>query len=161
VPIVPSVRGLRFQSVHGDDVADAYRRAVVSDAAGAFNIAAEPVLRIEDHVAPLLTARPVPRLAPGVARALVELTWRARLQPTPPGWLDMGMHAPLLRSDRARAELGWAPTIPATEALAEVLRGLREGAGDPTPPLRRHAGGRARIRELATAVGGRPGVHGS
>ena len=156
VPVVPAIRGLRFQCVHGEDVADAYRRAVVSDAAGAFNLAADPVLRIEDQVAGLLGARPF-SVSPRAARAAVDLTWRSHLQPTPPGWLDMGMQAPLLRSDRARAELGWEPRVTATEALADVLRGLREGADDPTPPLRHDAGGPGRIGELASGLGRGPG----
>ena len=157
VPIVPAVSGLRFQCVHGDDVADAYRRAVVSDARDAFNLTAAPVLRIEDHVASLLGARPV-TVSPRVARMFVDLAWRARLQPTPPGWLDMGLRAPLLRAERARAELGWRPRVSATDALAEVLDGLREGAGEPTPTLRRHAEARARLREFASGIGGDSGL---
>ena len=43
-PISPEVPGLRFQAVHSDDVAEAYRRAVLSDVSGAFNVAADPVI---------------------------------------------------------------------------------------------------------------------
>jgi nucleoside-diphosphate-sugar epimerase len=42
VPFVPRLPGLAFQCVHSADVADAYARAVLSDARGAFNVAAEP-----------------------------------------------------------------------------------------------------------------------
>lgn len=42
VPVFPVVEGLRFQVVHAGDVADAYRRAVVGQARGAFNLAADP-----------------------------------------------------------------------------------------------------------------------
>ena len=45
VPIVPRHPRLRFQAVHADDVADAYRpRARHAHARGAFNIAADPLL---------------------------------------------------------------------------------------------------------------------
>ncbi|MCV4784716.1 hypothetical protein OFM36_35330, partial [Escherichia coli] len=44
IPVVPRVKDLVFQAVHADDVAQAYRLAVVRDVRGAFNIAAEPVL---------------------------------------------------------------------------------------------------------------------
>jgi UDP-glucose 4-epimerase len=44
IPFVPDLPRLRFQITHSDDVADAYRRSIVGDARGAFNIAAEPVL---------------------------------------------------------------------------------------------------------------------
>src|SRR2546423_522607 len=59
IPVVPDVRGLRFQAVHSLDVGDAYRRAIVGDVRGAFNIAAEPVLD-PDELADLLGARKLP-----------------------------------------------------------------------------------------------------
>ena len=42
--VVPNLDGLRVQAVHSLDVADAYRRAVIGDARGPFNVVAEPVL---------------------------------------------------------------------------------------------------------------------
>ena len=140
LPLVPSVRGLRFQAVHADDVADAYRRSIVSDVRGAFNIAAEPVL--DEHTVPsLLGARTLP-LPVRIARAAVATSWRLGLQPTPPGWLDMGWHVPLMDTSRARLGLGWEPRHDARATLAEVLAGIREHAGAPTPPLQSAAGGR-------------------
>src|ERR671936_437212 len=44
IPVVPRVERLVFQAVHSYDVGDAYRLAVLSDARGPFNVAAEPVL---------------------------------------------------------------------------------------------------------------------
>lgn len=41
VPVLPLPDGLRFQALHSSDVADAYLRAVTSDARGAFNVAAD------------------------------------------------------------------------------------------------------------------------
>ena len=41
---LPLPRGLVLQCVHARDVADAYRRAVLADVEGPFNIAAEPAL---------------------------------------------------------------------------------------------------------------------
>ena len=63
----PAIARLRFQAVHADDVADAYRRAIVGDARGAFNVAAEPVLDGE-ALGRLLDARPVPVPRPCAAR---------------------------------------------------------------------------------------------
>jgi hypothetical protein len=88
-------------------------------------------------------------------RALTELTWRARLQPTPPGWLDMALNVPLMDTCRARDVLGWKPTQAAGEALLELLEGMRRGRGLPTPPLSPLASGPARVRELLTGVGQR------
>jgi UDP-glucose 4-epimerase len=146
IPILPLPGGLALQAVHSLDVGEAYRLAATSpDARGAYNVAAEPVLDA-DALGRLLGARVV-TLPPRVVRAVVLATWRARLQPTPPGWLDMGMQVPLLDSSRARAELGWAPRHDAGEALLELLDGLRRSDGFDTPPLDPRAGGRARLSE--------------
>jgi nucleoside-diphosphate-sugar epimerase len=133
IPFVPDVAGLRFQVTHAEDVADAYRRAIVGGAHGAFNIAAEPVLD-PDALAELLGGRKL-RLPTGLVRRLVAATWRARLQPTPEGWVDMGLQTPLLDTARARDELGWQPTRSAGETLLELLHGFRDGARAATPPL--------------------------
>lgn len=135
IPVVPALPGLRFQAVHADDVADAYRRAVVtSDARGAFNVAGDPVVDV-DVLARTLRARAVP-VPPGLARGAMALTWRLRLQPTPAGWLDMGLSVPLMDTTRVRTELGWEPCHSSVAALEELLEGIRHGAGAPTPALR-------------------------
>jgi nucleoside-diphosphate-sugar epimerase len=88
-------------------------------------------------------------------RAAADLSWRARLQPTPPGWLDMGMAVPVMDSGRIRRELGWAPRKRADEALLELIAGIRDRAGTPTPPLGPGTGGPGRIREFLKGVGAR------
>jgi nucleoside-diphosphate-sugar epimerase len=151
VPVVPDLPRLVFQAVHSDDVADAYRRAIVSDARGAFNVAAEPVLD-PPGLARLLHARRVP-VPVRAARAALDVSWRLRLQPTPPGWLDMGLAVPLMDTTRASEELGWTAARSSEEALLELLTGLRDRSGAPTPPLEPGAGGPARLREIAAGVG--------
>jgi nucleoside-diphosphate-sugar epimerase len=152
IGVVPKVRRLRTQAVHTDDVGQAYRLAVVGDARGPFNLAADPVLDA-DTVAALLDARPV-RVPAGLLKAGAAATWRLHLQPVSPGWLDLALQSPLLDAGRARAELGWRPRRNATETLQELLAGLREGAGAPTPPLDPRAGGPLRLGEFRTDVGG-------
>ena len=152
--LVPDIPSLRFQAVHTDDVADAYRRALLSpDARGAFNIAADPVLD-SSRLAEILDARRF-RVSPRVMRGGVSLAWRARLQPSPPGWLDMALEVPLMSSSRAAEELGWRPRTTADQALLELLDGMRAGAGIATPPLAPESSGRLRSRELRTGVGAR------
>jgi hypothetical protein len=68
----------------------------------------------------------------------------------------MGLSVPLIDSGRALHELGWNPTRSADDTLGELLGGLRAGSDRDTPPLARSTSGPARIRELLTAVGGRP-----
>ncbi|MGZ5321746.1 MAG: NAD-dependent epimerase, partial [Solirubrobacterales bacterium] len=99
-------------------------------------------------------ARPV-KVPAAALRFGALATWKLRLQPTPPGWLDMGLAVPIMDSARARNKLGWEPEHTAGEALLELLEGIREGAGFPTPPLDPGASGPARVREALTGVGGR------
>jgi len=153
IAFVPDIPRLRFQAVHSLDVGEAYRLAAMGDARGAFNVAAEPVLD-PPELARLLHARLV-RVPAGGVRAAAALTWRLRLQPTPPGWLDMALGVPIMETTRAREELGWAPRHSAGDALLELLAGLRDRAGAHTPPLDPGSGGPLRLRELASGIGRR------
>jgi UDP-glucose 4-epimerase len=154
IPVVPNVDRLRFQAVHSHDVGHAYRLAVVGDARGAFNLAAEPVLDPQE-LGRALRARPV-RMPARLLRAGAAVTWRARLQPSEPGWVDMALAIPLMDTRRAREELGWEPTHTSVEALLELIDGMRRREGIETPPLARKAGGTLRERELRTRVGAKP-----
>jgi nucleoside-diphosphate-sugar epimerase len=153
IPVVPAIDRLRFQAVHSLDIGEAYHRAVVSDARGAFNVAAEPVLDSQE-LGELLGARPVP-VSPRVLRGLMRASWKLRLQPSPPGWLDMALGVPLMDVTRAGRELGWTATRTAGDALLELLDGMRRGDGMATAPLAPGGDGPLRLRELLTGVGGR------
>ncbi len=153
-PISPDVPGLRVQAVHADDVADAYRRAVLSDVSGAFNVAADPVIGSAE-LSQLLDARSL-RVPARVVRAAAAATFALRLQPAEPGWVDMALGVPLMSVERARAELGWSARHSSLSAIDELVAGLRDAAQDQTAPLARATSGPARVRELLTGVGKRP-----
>lgn len=154
VPVLPLPDRLVLQAVHGDDVGAAYRLAALSaDARGAYNIAAEPLLD-PSCLAGFFRARRV-RVPERALRVVADATWRAHLQPTPPGWLDMGLEVPVMDIGRAREQLGWSPQRTATEALAELLDGMRGPSGLPTPPLKPSAGAPLRLREFLTGLGRR------
>ena len=152
LPVVPDIPGVAAQAVHRDDVAAACHRVVVDEVAGAYNLAAEPVLT-PAVVAEEFRARLVPMSA-RFTRAAVAASWRARLHPIDPGWFDLAVHSPLLDSSRAARELRWRPAHSATEALRELFEGLRDERGGPSPALRSDRQV-SRTAELTTGQGGR------
>ena len=130
IPAVPRVSGLCVQAVHSADVGRAYALAAVRDVSGPFNLAADPPFGSAE-LAATLSADTFP-LPFSVARRFADLSWRLRLQPTSPGWLDMARNAPLISSERATRELGWEPEVAAIDAVAEVLEEVaRNGRGAP------------------------------
>ncbi|MEU8296108.1 NAD-dependent epimerase/dehydratase family protein [Micromonospora sp. NPDC048909] len=133
IPLVPTHRRLRMQAVHTDDVAEAYARAVLGDARGAFNLAADPVLTPE-LVARHFHGWTVPVAAP-LLRGAAALTWHARLQPVDAGWVALALNAPLMSSERAEAELGWEPAIDALTALRQLFLGMAERGHTASPPM--------------------------
>jgi nucleoside-diphosphate-sugar epimerase len=155
IPLAPLPPGLRFQVVHADDVAEAYRLVLLDDdARGAYNVAAEPVITPRRFARVLGGPRGMPVPVPAaVLRLLAKATWVGRVQPTPPGWLDLAMDSPLLSTERIR-RLGWAPRHDGPATLLELLEGLRDRAGGDTPPLAADAGGRWRGGEIRSGVGG-------
>ncbi|WP_423183392.1 NAD-dependent epimerase/dehydratase family protein [Arthrobacter sp. NyZ413] len=135
LPILPIPKELVFQAVHSADVADAYWRAVERRAEGAFNIAAEPVLEPNTLAWALHAKRLMPIPLP-VLRAVVDWSWRLRMQATDGGWIDMAAGAPIMDTTRAREILGWTPRWTSLEALAKVLDGMGAGEGwEASPPL--------------------------
>lgn len=150
LPVLPAFDRLVFQAVHADDVAATYAAAVLGDVRGAFNIAADPVIDA-GVLAQALHARTVP-VPSSAVRAAADAAYRARLTPTEPGWFDLAVAAPVMSTDRARAELGWKPRHTSTAALLELLRGMRRGTGGPSPVLAASGSVAGRLTEAARAI---------
>ena len=140
VRYAPLPRPIAIQFIHTDDVADAVARILTNRVGGAFNLAAKPMVdretfrQIFGAVGPALPVRPL--------RALADLTWRAHLQPTDAGWLDLGLSVPLMRTDRAQSELDWKPAHRTADFLPAFVEALAIGAGSEGPllyPRRGHA----------------------
>jgi nucleoside-diphosphate-sugar epimerase len=133
IPLLPAHPRLRVQAVHADDVADAYLRALRSDARGAFNIAAGPVLDAAVAAEAFHGLRvPVPGFALAGAAAV---SWWLRLQPVDAGWVRLGLKAPLMSTERAESELGWHPRRDAVASLKELVAGMADRAHEAGPPL--------------------------
>lgn len=143
-PMLPVPQGLRLQAVHAHDVAAAYAAAAVLGRPGAFNICADDVLggkelaNIVDHGRFL--ELPVP-----MVRATLAAGHRAGLVAADPGWLDMGMNAPVMDSSRAKAELDWQPRHSAADTVRELLDGMIAGDGAKSVPLRPRDGRRVHL----------------
>lgn len=120
------------------------------DVRGPFNIAADPVLDATTLAEALETR--IVEVNKSVVRAGVAAAWHLHATPADPKLLDLVAELPLLDISRARDELGWTPTVSATDALREMLFGMAAGAGAPTAPLAPDTiVGRG--REIASGVG--------
>ncbi|WEH37163.1 SDR family oxidoreductase [Streptomyces sp. AM 4-1-1] len=133
LPFVPDLEGLRFQVLHTDDAAQAYRLAVLSEARGAFNLAADPVIDARTLAAQL--GAKVVRVPRALVRTALSAAWQAHAVPASPHLFDAVLRLPVLDCSRAHDVLGWRPARTADEALDAFLRGVRRGAGENTPPL--------------------------
>lgn len=133
IPILPVPNDLVLQFVHSDDVADALVRILRQRPHGPVNLVAEPVVTPR-VLAELLGGRHVP-VPPWSLSLLANVTWRLRLQPTPPGWVDLALTAPLLDASRAREQLGWRPRFGAQETLQALVQGIGEGKHVPASPV--------------------------
>ncbi|AYF76897.1 NAD-dependent epimerase/dehydratase family protein [Nocardia yunnanensis] len=134
---VPAWKHLRLQVIHADDVAAAVRSALESRAAGAFNLAAEPVLTA-DRLARIFGGFRLP-MSRRVLAAMAWASWRLGAQPLHPGWLTLADRVALLDTSRARTELGWTPSYDAeatVRALGAALSARRTGASPPLTPVR-------------------------
>lgn len=135
LPTLPWPAGMRLQAVHADDLADAYREAVVRQAQGPFNIAGPGLVRAPD-VADVLSAGRWREVPHALVRAALGAAWHARVAPVGPGWFDMGASVPVLGTGRAERELGFRPRYTGVQALRDLLDGLVRGAGTASPPMR-------------------------
>ncbi|TQL03614.1 NAD-dependent epimerase/dehydratase family protein [Cellulomonas sp. SLBN-39] len=135
VPVLPWPTGLRLQVVHADDLAEAFREAVVRQVPGAFNVAAPQVLHGHD-VAAVVSQGRVRDVPARAARLALSAAWRVRAVPVGPGWFDMALGVPVLSTARAGRSLGWQPARTGHEALAELVEGIAAGAGTASPPMR-------------------------
>ena len=143
--VVPDVLGLAFQVVHTDDVAEAYRLALLGSVTGSYNIVAGQ--RIDANAVGREFDLHVLPVGPHLSRTVAALGYHLRLQPAEPGWFDLAFQSPFLDTRLAAKELGWTPAYSSFAVLSEVAEGLDAGAGLPTPPLRPGPGLGRRARQ--------------
>ena len=118
-PVLPDT-GVSFQLVHHDDVATAFRAAVVGRGEpGVYNLAASGTLTMADLAAALgWYSAPVPDLA---LDAVAEVVARVPFVPVEAQWIE-SLRAPVLMdTSKARRELRWRPRHDAQQTLRSTI----------------------------------------
>ncbi|HKF79788.1 MAG TPA: NAD-dependent epimerase/dehydratase family protein [Thermoleophilaceae bacterium] len=127
-PVIPDP-GTRFQLVHEDDVAAAFMAGVAGKGEpGPYNLAAAGVLTLTDLTDALgWYALPVPGVA---LEAAAEVVTRLPLAPDSVSWLHSLRKPVLMKTDRARKELGWRPRYTAKTTLRATVEAHRARRSD-------------------------------
>ena len=118
-PVIPDP-GIRFQFVHEDDVAQAFLAGVLGTGApGLYNLAGQGTATMSDVATALdWYAVPVPELA---VEATAEMLSRVPSLPEAFAWIHTMRRPVLMRTDRARRELGWRPEHTTKGTLRELV----------------------------------------
>jgi UDP-glucose 4-epimerase len=123
-PVIPDP-GTRFQLVHEEDVASAFVAGVLGRGSpGPYNLAGNGTLTTSD-LADALGWYSIPIPEPAVD-ATAEVI--ARLPSTPPqlAWIHSVRKEVLMKTDRAKRELGWKPKYTSKGTLKELVAAHRE-----------------------------------
>lgn len=117
--------GVPFQLVHHHDVAAAVLAAVLGEGRpGIYNLAAEGEVTMGDVARELGWIRiPVPGKAVSGAAEVIS---RVPLMPAQLEWVQAVRVPSLMKTDRARTELGWEPEHDALETLRAAVVGARD-----------------------------------
>ena len=122
-PVIPDP-GTPFQLVHEDDVASAFMAGVAGKGEpGPYNLAGAGTLTAS-NLADALGWYSIP--VPGAAvEAIAEVASRLPLTPESVAWLHSVRKPVLMKTDRARKQLGWRPKHTARATLKEMVEARR------------------------------------
>jgi UDP-glucose 4-epimerase len=122
-PVIPDP-GVRFQLVHHDDVATAFRAAVLGRGSpGVYNLAGTGTLTMADLAAALgWYSVPLPDVALGAAAEIVS---RLPFLPAEAQWIESFRTPVLMDTVKARRELRWRPRHDAHETLRTMVEAAR------------------------------------
>ena len=123
-PVIPDV-GVPFQFVHEDDVATAFVAGVQGRGEpGPYNLAAPGTLKMADIANELgWYSIPVPDTAVG---ATAEIVSRIPSLPEAFAWVHAVRQPVLMKTDRAKAQLGWKPKYTAKQTLKQLVAAYRD-----------------------------------
>lgn len=134
-----------LQFVHIDDVTRALVHAVDHDLAGAFNVAAEGWLSMDEVIA--LAGRKPIQLPEEVAFTTVQRLWDLGVGEMPPGVPYYLMHPWVISPDKL-IETGWRPKHSNRDALAELVEEHRDWVA-----LGKLRARRSTVRKVAAVTG--------
>jgi UDP-glucose 4-epimerase len=119
-PVLPDP-GIEFQLVHHDDVASAFRAAVLGHGTpGCYNLAGPGTVRMSDVAAALgWYSLPVPEIA---VDAAAELVARLPFVPAETEWIECFRVPVLMDTAKAHRELRWRPEHDARSTLIDTVR---------------------------------------
>jgi nucleoside-diphosphate-sugar epimerase len=122
-PVIPDP-GIRFQLVHEDDVASAFAAAVRGlGEPGPYNLAGSGILTMKD-VADALGWYSVPVPRP-LVDATAEIATRLPLMPEQVAWIHSVRKPVLMKTARAKKQLGWRPKYTGKAALKQMAEAQR------------------------------------
>ena len=123
-PVIPDV-GVRFQFVHEDDVASAFVAGVLGRGEpGPYNLAGGGTLKMTDLADELgWYSLPVPDAAVG---ATAEIVSRIPSLPEAFAWVHTVRQPVLMKTDRAKEQLGWKPKYTGKQTLKQLVAAYRE-----------------------------------
>jgi nucleoside-diphosphate-sugar epimerase len=123
-PVIPDI-GVPFQFVHEDDVASAFvAGALGRGSPGPYNLAGNGTLKMADVADELgWYAIPVPDSA---AIAAAEVVGRIPSLPEAFAWIHTMRQPVLMKTDRARKELGWKPKYTSRQTLKALVAAYRD-----------------------------------
>jgi nucleoside-diphosphate-sugar epimerase len=122
-PVIPDP-GVPFQLVHEDDVAQAFVAGVQGKGEpGAYNLAGNGTLTISNLADALgWYSIPVPELA---VEATAEVVARLPAKPPVFSWIESIRKPVLMKTDRAKKQLGWKPKHTSKGTLKELVAAYR------------------------------------
>jgi nucleoside-diphosphate-sugar epimerase len=124
-PVIPDP-GTPFQLVHEDDVASAFVLGVRGKGEpGPYNLAGGGTLSMSDLAAALgWYSIPVPEIA---VEATAEVVSRLPVLPEATSWIHSIRKPVLMKTDRARKQLGWRPKHTSRATLKQLVDARRTG----------------------------------
>jgi len=122
--VMARFRGIdnRLQFVWDEDVAQAIHLALSGDFPGAFNLAGDGSINMEE-MAEVMGARL--RTVPySLALWMSKIFWALGLGPLSPGWVEVTRYSILMNTQKAKKEMGWKPTYDTAGAFQRLLETL-------------------------------------